>query len=236
MVRAQVGVSLFERPKNKTKKRSAKGSSTCHVQLSRGGAALLVSCGGSCDPRPETRDPRPSRPNHPDKQKPTSHRGRRAHGRPRAAASSSRGSWGQALGSSRPGGLGAWGTCEGFTPCGMGGLRHPLKGILKNRGWNHCLLISTKKNQIDGWSCFGYRGHPVDVREIRFTPKNMQGLLLHGSLHYTPEHCLANGGFPLFSWKKPCFKWLQNVSFNGPIYRPQLEALEAAKRPAPLLR
>ena len=27
------------------------------------------------------------------------------------------------------------------------------------------------------------------------------------SLHYTPEHCLVNGGFPLFWWKKPCFKW-----------------------------
>ena len=30
---------------------------------------------------------------------------------------------------------------------------------------------------------------------------------LQGSLHYTPEHCLVNGGFPLFWWKKPSFKW-----------------------------
>ena len=37
-----------------------------------------------------------------------------------------------------------------------------------------------------------------------------------GSLHYAPEHCLVNGGFPLFWWKKPCFNWLQNVSFKEP--------------------
>ena len=37
-----------------------------------------------------------------------------------------------------------------------------------------------------------------------------------GSLHYTPEHCLVNGGFRLFWWQKPCFKWLQNVSFKEP--------------------
>ena len=28
-----------------------------------------------------------------------------------------------------------------------------------------------------------------------------------GSLHYTHEHCLANGGFLLSWWKKPCFNW-----------------------------
>ena len=27
-----------------------------------------------------------------------------------------------------------------------------------------------------------------------------------GSLHYTPEHCLVNGRFPLFWWKKPCLR------------------------------
>ena len=32
-----------------------------------------------------------------------------------------------------------------------------------------------------------------------------------GSLHYTPEHCLVNGGFPLFWWKKPCFKWAKCI-------------------------
>ena len=28
--------------------------------------------------------------------------------------------------------------------------------------------------------------------------------------------CLVNGGFPSFWRKKPCFKWLQNVSFKEP--------------------
>ena len=32
-----------------------------------------------------------------------------------------------------------------------------------------------------------------------------------GSLHYTPEHCLVNGGFPLFWWKEPCFKWAKCI-------------------------
>ena len=31
-------------------------------------------------------------------------------------------------------------------------------------------------------------------------------LVQQGSLHYTPEHCLVNCGFPLFWWKKTCFK------------------------------
>ena len=33
---------------------------------------------------------------------------------------------------------------------------------------------------------------------------------------FAPEHCLVNGGVPLFWWKKPCSKWLQNVSFKEP--------------------
>ena len=37
-----------------------------------------------------------------------------------------------------------------------------------------------------------------------------------GSLHYTPEHCLVNGGFPLFCWKKTCFKFGRHVSFKEP--------------------
>ena len=39
---------------------------------------------------------------------------------------------------------------------------------------------------------------------------------IEGSLHYTPEHCLANGGFPVFWWKKPCFKWAKWRSFEEP--------------------
>ena len=34
--------------------------------------------------------------------------------------------------------------------------------------------------------------------------------LRQGSLHYTPKHCLVNGGFPLFCRHKPCFEWWQN--------------------------
>ena len=41
-----------------------------------------------------------------------------------------------------------------------------------------------------------------------------------GSLHYTPEHCLANGGLPLFRCGKPRFKWLQNVSWKEPCVKP----------------
>ena len=36
-----------------------------------------------------------------------------------------------------------------------------------------------------------------------------------GSWHYPPEHCLVNGGVPLFV-EKTCFKWLQHVSFKEP--------------------
>ena len=32
----------------------------------------------------------------------------------------------------------------------------------------------------------------------------------------TPEHCLVNGGFPLFWRKKPCCNWLKNVDFKEP--------------------
>ena len=40
--------------------------------------------------------------------------------------------------------------------------------------------------------------------------------LSQGSLHYTPEHCLAKGGFPVFRWKKACFKWATWISFKEP--------------------
>ena len=37
-----------------------------------------------------------------------------------------------------------------------------------------------------------------------------------GSLHYTPEHCLVDGGFPLFWWKKTCFNWAKCI-FQGAL-------------------
>ena len=44
-------------------------------------------------------------------------------------------------------------------------------------------------------------------------------------LHYTPEHCLVNCGFPLLWRKKPCFKWakciFQGALFSGSDFVPQ---------------
>ena len=57
-----------------------------------------------------------------------------------------------------------------------------------------------------------------------------QHTLQQGSLHSTPEHCLVNGGFPLFWWKKPCcFKWA-NVSFKEPSSR------SSARTPRKMIR
>ena len=36
------------------------------------------------------------------------------------------------------------------------------------------------------------------------------------SVHYTPEHCLVNGGCPVFWWKKP-FKWAKGI-FSGALF------------------
>ena len=35
--------------------------------------------------------------------------------------------------------------------------------------------------------------------------------LNQGSLLYTPEHCLVNGGFPKCWWEKPCFNWAKCI-------------------------
>ena len=50
----------------------------------------------------------------------------------------------------------------------------------------------------------------LDRGELTITSRNSQ--LLQGSLHCTPEHCLVNGGFPFFWWKKPCFKLAKCIS------------------------
>ena len=66
-------------------------------------------------------------------------------------------------------------------------------------------------------------------------------LFVWGSLH--SEHCLANGGFPVFWWKKPCFNWLQNVSFKQPCFflfsgglSPNRPGSVAGRRAPPWLR
>ena len=43
------------------------------------------------------------------------------------------------------------------------------------------------------------------------TRGDFSGDFQQGSLHYTPEHCLVNGGVPLFWWRKPCFKWAKCI-------------------------
>ena len=44
---------------------------------------------------------------------------------------------------------------------------------------------------------------------IHRPPAPPKGSLQHGSLHYTPEHCLVNGGVQLYFGveKATCFKW-----------------------------
>ena len=47
----------------------------------------------------------------------------------------------------------------------------------------------------------------AEQRDLSFEgPGTRKRNKLQGSLHYTPEHCLLNGGCPLFWWKKPGFK------------------------------
>ena len=41
---------------------------------------------------------------------------------------------------------------------------------------------------------------------------------MQGSLHYTPEHCLVNGGFPLFWWKKTIFQLGKLYPLRSPVF------------------
>ena len=57
-----------------------------------------------------------------------------------------------------------------------------------------------------------------------------------GSLHYTPEHCLVNGGVPVSCWKKPCFKMVAKCIFQGALnlstgFAATLELLRAGFEP-----
>ena len=48
-----------------------------------------------------------------------------------------------------------------------------------------------------------------------------------GSLHFSPEHCRVNGGFPLFWWKTPCFKWAKSsVLVAGRCQNPREDLLK----------
>ena len=60
-------------------------------------------------------------------------------------------------------------------------------------------------------------------------------LFEQGCLHYTPEHCLVNGGFPLFWWKSHVSNG-QHVSFKEPceggvLSRKLPSPLEPSKAP-----
>ena len=56
-------------------------------------------------------------------------------------------------------------------------------------------------------------GAPDDANSLRVAAVHLRKPQRpQGSLHYTPEHCLVNGGFPLFCWKK------QHVSNGCKMY------------------
>ena len=48
--------------------------------------------------------------------------------------------------------------------------------------------------------------------------------LRQGSLHYTPEHCLVNGGFPLFWWNKNMFQLGKMFLLRSPVRRGPLSS------------
>ena len=57
---------------------------------------------------------------------------------------------------------------------------------------------------------------PSSRRSALIPGKSAEVTQQQGFLHYTPEQCLVNGGFPLFWWKKQHVSNGQNVSFKEP--------------------
>ena len=77
---------------------------------------------------------------------------------------------------------------------------------------------NTFENTIQNYSKDTSKTAPKTQTEHRWDTTNntaktciQQHKFKQGSLHYTPEHCLVNGGFPVFWWKKPCFKWAECI-------------------------
>ena len=103
------------------------------------------------------------------------------------------------------------------------------KGYVDPRVTQLPLLLAESIPATLKWACLFSEAHPF-LADVQGTPngntpvpgvsleKEKKRLTQMGilTLHYTPEHCLVHGGFPLFWWKKTCFKWLQNVSFKEP--------------------
>ena len=52
---------------------------------------------------------------------------------------------------------------------------------------------------------------PLEPTHRLKEPKHASTPPQQGSLHYTPEHCLVNGGLPLFWWKSHVFKEPANL-------------------------
>ena len=91
---------------------------------------------------------------------------------------------------------------------------------------HHCLSVftgeSTFRSVSERWCLSGFRIHP-QYKNGRAAPSHLfpkaqpwMTPFKWEYLHSTPEPCLVNGGVPVFWWKKPCFKWLHNVSFKEP--------------------
>ena len=53
-----------------------------------------------------------------------------------------------------------------------------------------------------------------------------------GSLHFAPEHCLVNGGFPCIWWKKQCFK--SATLFRSPAKGENIMGFALGESRAPL--
>ena len=70
---------------------------------------------------------------------------------------------------------------------------------------SHCSHPFSRKNIIDCAPTTMQHGCVVCGYPFAWLEKRGRKAK-QGSLHYTPEHCLVNGGVPLFWWKKTCFK------------------------------
>ena len=64
---------------------------------------------------------------------------------------------------------------------------------------------TTEKKNLFSWVSSAESGEHLEVIQLCGLPPKWA--TQQGSLHYTPEHCLGNGGFPVLWWKTPCFKW-----------------------------
>ena len=113
-----------------------------------------------------------------------------------------------------------WQCCATVRSASVSGVE-PRAGV-----WKACLAVARLSRgarvrlcwgPVPPWSLHPEMGHEgpqnegtrcflVEIGGVAFCSPTKQG-----SLQYTPEHCLVNGGFPLSWWKKPCFKWAKCI-------------------------